>query len=139
MLKEEKESEPDTISLLGRLPHTLDEESADQSPSRPVVRDSVTSPAGQNSPKGSVSPLGPQKPPVLVYAQGAEPEFTLRSRAAPATRMASHMGPEDAHPQAAGTSGQSGTGGAAVSVGVGQMKLDAPPHYGGGRRPGVRV
>ena len=61
------------------------------------------------------------------------------SRAAPATRMVSHMGTEDTHPEAAGTSGGGGTGGAAISVGVGQMKLDAPPRYGGGRRPGVRV
>ena len=71
--------------------------------------------------------------------QGAGPEFLSYSRAAPATRMVSHMGTEDTHPEAAGTSGGGGTGGAAVSVGVGQMKLDAPPRYGGGRRPGVRV
>ena len=53
--------------------------------------------------------------------------------------MVSHMGTADTHPKAASRSGGGGTGGAAVSVGVGQMKLDAPPHYGGGRRPGVRV
>ena len=50
------------------------------------------------------------------------------------------MGAEDTDPLAAGTSGVSGTaGGAVMGVGVGQMKLDAPPRYGGGRRPGVRV
>ena len=76
---------------------------------------------------------------MIQYTRGAEPEFSMHSRVTPATRMVSHMGTEDTHPEAAGTSGGGGTGGAAGSVGVGQMKLDAPPRYGGGRRPGVRV
>ena len=53
--------------------------------------------------------------------------------------MVSHMGTADTHPEAAGMSGGGRTGGAAVSMGVGQMRLDAPPRYGGGRRPGVHV
>ena len=140
LFKEEKDSVPDTLSLPSLHPLKLyDEEQEDGSPSRPVVRDSVTSPAGQNPQKGSMPAISPLKAPLVLHAQGAEPEFSLYSWAAPATCMVPHMGIEDTHPEAAGTSGGGGTGSAAVSVGVGQMKLDAPPRYGGGRRPGVRV
>ena len=59
----ERESVPDTISLTGRLPKTLYEESASELPPRPGVRDSVTSPAGQDSQKGSASPKIPARPP----------------------------------------------------------------------------
>ena len=84
--------------------------------------------------------LSPALSPMKVRVQGAELEYTSHSRAAPATRMVSHMGAEDTNPQVAGTSGVSGTtGGAVMGVGVGQMKLDAPPRYGGGRKPGARV
>ena len=48
--------------------------------------------------------------------------------------MTSHMKTGGTRPTVSGTIG--GVGG---SVGVGQMKLDAPPRYGGGRRPSVRV
>ena len=75
-----------------------------------------------------------------MHVQGAELEYTLQSWVAPATRMVSHMGPEDTNPLVAGTSRGCGTiGGAAMGVGVGQMKLDAPPQYADGRHPGVRV
>lgn len=54
--------------------------------------------------------------------------------------MVFYMGPEDTNPLAARTSGGSGTaGGAFMGVGGGQMKLDAPPRYSGGRRPSVCV
>ena len=53
--------------------------------------------------------------------------------------MVSHMGPVDTNPMAPEISGASGTVGGAGIVGVGQMKLDTPPRYGGGRRPGVHV
>ena len=101
--------------------------------------DSVTSPVHLFSKEGPKLSPSPALSPVKVRVQGAEPEYTSQSRAAPATRMVSHMGVEDTNPQAAGTSGVSGTAGAVMGVGVGQMKLDAPPRYGGGRRPGVRV
>ena len=84
-------------------------------------------------------PLSPALSPIKVRVQGTAPEYTSESRAVPATRMVSHMG-EGTIPQAAGTSGISGTQtGAVMGVGVGQMKLDAPPRYGGGRKPGARV
>ena len=53
--------------------------------------------------------------------------------------MVSHLGGGDTNPGAAGTSGGGGTGGAVWNTGMGNMKFDAPPRYGGGRRPGVRV
>ena len=56
---------------------------------------------------------------MIQYMRGAEPESTLFSWAALATRMVSHMGTEDTHPKAAGTSGGGGIGGAVMSVGVG--------------------
>ena len=68
LVEEENESVPDTISLTGRLPKTLYEEPTSELLSRPRVQDSVTSPAGQPSRKGSVSPENPKKPPVVVYA-----------------------------------------------------------------------
>ena len=122
------------------LPSTLFGEDADPQPSRPIVGDSVTSPVHPVSMEGPKLSLSPAMSPIKVRVQGTAPEYTSESQAVPAIRMVSHMVPEDTHPQAAGTSGVSGTqGGAVMGVGVGQMKLDAPPRYGGGRKPGARV
>ena len=102
--------------------------------------DPVTSPVHLFPKEGQKLSLSPALSPIKVHVQGAELEYTSQSRAAPATRMVSHMGAEDTNPLAAETSGVSGTaGGAVMGVGVGQMKLDAPPRYGGGRKPGARV
>lgn len=139
LVEEKKAFVSEPISLTGRLPPTLYEEEVDELPPRPGVRDSVTSPPGQHSQKGSMLPENPKKPPLIVYTWGAEPEFTEHFQTAPPAHMVSHMGTEDTRPEAAGTSGGGVTGGAAISAGVGQMKLDAPPRYGGRRRPGVRV
>ena len=106
--------------------------------SYPIVGDSVTSPVHLFPKEGPKLSLSPALSPVKVHVQGTAPEYTSQSRAVPATRMVSHMGAEDTNPLAAGTSGVSGTtGGAVMGVGVGQMKLDAPPRYGGGRKPGA--
>ena len=140
LMSEEKASVSEDISLAGRLPLSLSEELT--VPPRPAVRDSAASPTGRHSEQGSGSSEHPKKPLMIQNVQGAGPQFSMQSEAAPATRMVSHMGTADTNPQTAGTS-VGGAGGAAAaattSVGVGQMKLDAPPRYGGGRRPGVRV
>ena len=123
-----------------RLPSTLFGEDADVQQSHPIVGDSVTSPVHQIPKEGPKLSLSPALSPIKVHVQGTAPEYTSQSRAVPATRMVSHMGAEDTNPLAAGTSGVSGTAsGAIMGVGVGQMKLDAPPRYGGGRKPGARV
>ena len=88
--------------------------------------DSVTSPVHPSSKEGPKLSLSPALSPIKVRVQGAEPKYTSQSQAAPATKMVSHMG-EDTNPQAAGTSGVSGTaGGAIMGVGVGQMKVGCP-------------
>ena len=118
-----------------QLPHDLfGDADDDQLSSR--VRDSVASSLIPDTSKGkAVLPPWEKKPELVVERmQGTVPEFTERSRAAPATQMASHMGPD---PQT-GTVGTSG-GVPVVASGVGQMKLDPPPRYSGGRRPGARV
>ena len=121
LMEEEKASVSENPSLADRLPLSLYEEPIEKSSPRLAVQDSVASPIGQGSQKGSGSADLPKKPPMIQYTRGAEPEFSMHSRVAPATRMVSHMGTEDTHPEAAGTSGGGGTGGAAGSVGVGQM------------------
>ena len=63
MIDDEKAYMSKNISLTGRLPPSLFEESADKPSSRPAVQDSVTSPHGQCLRKGSGSPKTPQKSP----------------------------------------------------------------------------
>ena len=53
--------------------------------------------------------------------------------------MVSHIDARDTNPEATGTSGEGGIGGAVMNMGLGQMKFDAPPRYGGGRHPSVHV
>ena len=119
LVEEEKTSVSASPSLADRLPQSLYEEPIGKPSPRLAVQDSVASPIGKGSQKGSGSSDLPKKPPMIQYTRGAEPEFSMHSSVAPATRMVSHMGTEDTHPEVAGTSGGGGTGGAAASVGVG--------------------
>ena len=78
-----------------QLPHDLfGDADDDQLSSR--VRDSVASSLIPDTSKGKVVlPPWEKKPELVVErTQGTVPEFTERSRAAPATQMASHMGPD---------------------------------------------
>ena len=122
------------------LPDTLlgDAVSQDVCPRSPVW-DLVASSLIPKTSKGHDEMLPPWKTtPELVVNRvaGTVPE-TSYSRAVPSTRMVSDMGPTDREP-ALTNPGMSGTV-ATVGPGVGQMKLDTPPRYSSGRRPGVRV
>ena len=66
LMDAEKESVSEHLSPIDRLPHDLYEAPVDELSPRPVVRDSVTSPPGQTTRKGSVSPSYPEKPPIKM-------------------------------------------------------------------------
>ena len=103
-----------------RLPRTLLGEDAEVQQSHPIMGDSVTSPMHWFPKEGCKLSPSLALSPIKVHVQGAEPEYTSHSRAAPATRMVSHMGAEDTNPLAARTSGVTGTaGGAVMGVEVG--------------------
>ena len=65
LVEEEKVSVSDSPSLADRLPHSLYEEPIGKSSPRLAVQDSVASPIGQGSQKGSGSSDLPKKPPMI--------------------------------------------------------------------------
>ena len=66
LMEEEKAYMSEFIYLTERLPPMLYEEEVDKSQPRPGVRDSVTSPTGQDSQKGFMLLENPKKPPMMV-------------------------------------------------------------------------
>jgi hypothetical protein len=94
------------------------------------VKDSVMSPPPKNmDPEGKAEPKDSMD--IKAKVTSGEPQWTKGS--VPATQFTADM-----HGPGVGTSGAGGPSGMA-GPGVGQMKLDAPPRYAGGRRPGVRT
>ena len=97
------------------------------------VKDSVMSPPPNHVEQGKIEPQVPVDIKAKVTSGG--PQYTMGS--VPATMFTAHMsGPGvGTSYSAGGAGGPSGVAG----TGVGQMKLDAPPRYAGGRRPRARV
>ena len=148
---DEKEQETGTPQLpsgprrddsLTHLPDDLmGETGTDRERPRPSMRDSVASSPIPTTSKGQGVNLPPWETTskfVTSRVTGTGPEYTSDSRAVPSPRMMSDMGPTGNTTAGTLFPGTSGTA-AVAGPGVGQMKLDAPPRYSGGRRPSVRV
>ena len=96
-----------------------------------LVADSVSSPVFNLPP--SLSTIGEESPSTSAKFQ-VDSKVGMRTAVPP---FETHTAPLP-HTSVATTAGSAGTSTGATTIGIGQLKLEGPARYSGGRRPNVR-
>ena len=124
--KEEIHSSTHSVGLPPGLSSPLERQTAPE-----IVADSVSSPVFNLPP--DLSPIGEESPSTSSKFQ-ADSKVGMRTAVPP---FETHTAPLP-HTSVATTAGSTGTSTGAATIGIGQLKLEGPTRYSGGRRPNVR-